>query len=144
MNTGYMNPNKVRIVTIDTKERFMNTTGDESCSFDSFFSSPLNISKNTSVYLSNLFIGGYKICSGRHYYNHDYGGGTYYPKRGSNHLAIARKIITVEKRGITYLAPINPDDITNVNEPKVIMSLVGRYKRRANKIVANVCNGQFP
>ena len=71
MNTGYMNPNKVRIVTIDTKERFMNTTGDESCSFDSFFSSPLNISKNTSVYLSNLFIGGYKICSQPHYYNHD-------------------------------------------------------------------------
>ena len=78
MNTGYMNPNKVRIVTIDTKERFMNTTGDEACSFDSFLSSPLNISKNTNVYLSNLFIGGYKICSGRHYYNHDYGGGNYY------------------------------------------------------------------
>jgi hypothetical protein len=79
MNTGYTNPNKVRIVTIDTKERFMNTTGNEACSFDSFFSSPLNISKNTSVYLSNLFIGGYKICSGRHYYNHDYSGsGNYY------------------------------------------------------------------
>ena len=71
MNTGYRNPNKVRIVTIDTKERFMNTTGDEACSFDSFFSSPLNISKNTNVYLSNLFIGGYKICSQPHYYNHD-------------------------------------------------------------------------
>ena len=73
MNTGYMNPNKVRIVTIDTKERFMNTTGDEACSFDSFLSSPLNISKNTNVYLSNLFIGGYKICSQPHYYNHNHG-----------------------------------------------------------------------
>ena len=69
MNTGYRNPNKVRIVTIDTKERFMNTSGDESCSFDSFFSSPLNISKNTSVYLSNLFIGGYKICPEKAYYD---------------------------------------------------------------------------
>ena len=69
MNTGYMNPNKVRIVTIDTKERFMNTSGDEVCSFDSFFSSPLNISKNTSVYLSNLFIGGYKICPEKAYYD---------------------------------------------------------------------------
>ena len=69
MNTGYRNPNKVRIVTIDTKERFMNTSGDESCSFDSYFSSSLNISKNTSVYLSNLFIGGYKICPEKSYYD---------------------------------------------------------------------------
>ena len=72
-----------------------------------------------------------------------YGGETYYPKRGSNNLAIARKIISLEKRN-TYLSPINPDDINNRNEPKTIMSLVGRYKRRANKIVTNVCNGQFP
>ena len=69
MNTGYKNPNKVRIVTIDTKERFMNTTGDEACSFDSFFSSALNISKDTSVYLSNLFIGGYKINPEKSYYD---------------------------------------------------------------------------
>ena len=69
MNTGYRNPNKVRIVTIDTKERFMNTSGDVSCSFDSFFSSALNISKDTSVYLSNLYIGGYKISSEKTYYD---------------------------------------------------------------------------
>ena len=73
-----------------------------------------------------------------------YGGETYYPKRGSNNLAIARKVIAVEKRGITYLAPINPDDITNVNEPKVIQSLIGRYKRRAKSITENVCGGMFP
>jgi len=69
MNTGYRNPNKVRIVTIDTKGRFNNTTGDQSCTFDSFFSTPLNISKNTNVYLSNLFIGGYKICPQKAYYD---------------------------------------------------------------------------
>ena len=55
MNTGYKNPNKIRIVTIDTKTRF-NVSGDIDCSFDAFFSSALNISKNTNVYLSNLFI----------------------------------------------------------------------------------------
>tara|TARA_B100001094_G_scaffold48846_1_gene44215 strand:- start:407 stop:1009 length:603 start_codon:yes stop_codon:yes gene_type:complete len=68
MNTGYRNPNKVRIVTIDTKTRF-NKTGDIDCSFDAFFSSALNISKDTNVYLSNLFIGGYKICPKPAYYD---------------------------------------------------------------------------
>ena len=68
MNTGYKNPNKVRIVTIDTKTRF-NVSGDIDCSFDAFFSSALNISKNTNVYLSNLFIGGYKISPQKAYYD---------------------------------------------------------------------------
>ncbi len=72
-----------------------------------------------------------------------YGGGTYYPKRGSNHLAIARKIIVTEKRH-TYLTPLNPDDDTNQNDDKTISSLVGRYKRRAKKITENVCEGIFP
>ena len=68
MNTGYKNPNKIRIVTIDTKTRF-NVSGDIDCSFDAFFSSALNISKDTNVYLSNLFIGGYKICPKPAYYD---------------------------------------------------------------------------
>jgi hypothetical protein len=72
-----------------------------------------------------------------------YGGGTHYPKRGSNHLAIARKIIATEKRQ-TYLAPLDPDDDTNENEDKVIASLIGRYKRRAKKTTENVCEGLFP
>ena len=72
-----------------------------------------------------------------------YGGGTNYPKRGSNHLAIARKIIATEKRQ-TYLAPLDPDDDTNENEDKVIASLIGRYKRRAKKTTENVCQGMFP
>ena len=72
-----------------------------------------------------------------------YGGGTHYPKRGSNHLAIARKIIATEKRQ-TYLAPLDPDDDTNENEDKVIASLIGRYKRRAKKTTENVCEGMFP
>jgi hypothetical protein len=73
-----------------------------------------------------------------------YGGETHYPKRGSNHLAIARKIIATEKRTQTYLAPLDPDDETNENDDKVISSLVGRYKRRAKKITENVCEGRFP
>ena len=72
-----------------------------------------------------------------------YGGETYYPKRGSNHLAIARKIIATEKRQ-TYLAPLDPDDDTNENEDKTISSLIGRYKRRAKKTTENVCEGMFP
>ena len=72
-----------------------------------------------------------------------YGGETQYPKRGSNHLAIARKIIATEKRQ-SYLAPLDPDDDTNENEDKVIASLIGRYKRRAKKTTENVCEGSFP
>ena len=72
-----------------------------------------------------------------------YGGGTYYPKRGSNHLSIVRKIIATEKRQ-TYLAPLDPDDDTNENEEKTISSLIGRYKRRAKKTTENVCQGRFP
>ena len=68
---------------------------------------------------------------------------TRYSKRGSNHLAIARKIIATEKRQ-TYLAPLDPDDDTNENEDKVISSLIGRYKRRARKTTENVCDGIFP
>ena len=73
-----------------------------------------------------------------------YGGGTHYPKRGSNNLAIARKIIATERRKQTYLAPLNPDDNTNENDDKVILSLIGRYKRRAKKTTKNVCEGMFP
>ena len=73
-----------------------------------------------------------------------YGGETHYPKRGSNHLAIARKIIATERRQQTYLAPLNPDDDTNENEDKVIASLIGRYKRRGKKTTENVCQGMFP
>ena len=70
-------------------------------------------------------------------------GGTYYPKRGSNNLAIARKIIATENSH-TYLAPLDPDDETNLNEDKTISSLIARYKRRAKKITENVCQGTFP
>ena len=73
-----------------------------------------------------------------------YGGGTHYPKRGSNNLAIARKIIATERRKQTYLAPLSPDDDTNENDGKVISSLIGRYKRRAKKTTENVCEGMFP
>jgi hypothetical protein len=68
---------------------------------------------------------------------------TKYNKRGSNHLAIARKIIATEKRQ-TYLAPLDPDDDTNENEDKTISSLIGRYKRRTKKTTENVCEGKFP
>jgi hypothetical protein len=64
-------------------------------------------------------------------------------KRGSNNLAIARKIIATEKRN-TYLAPLNPDDDTNENDDKAISSLIARYKRRAKQITENVCDGVFP
>ena len=67
-----------------------------------------------------------------------------FSRRGSNHIAIARKIIATEKRKATYLAPLNPDDDSNENEDKVIASLIGRYKRRARKITENVCEGRFP
>ena len=73
-----------------------------------------------------------------------YGGGTYYPKRGSNNLAIARKIIATEKRKQTYLYPLNPDDEYQLNEDKTIQSLIGRYKRRGRTITENVCEGRFP
>jgi hypothetical protein len=87
-----------------------------------------------------------------------YGGETQYPKRGSNHLAIARKIIATEKRQQTYLAPLDPDstymvggdvvlgeiEVEQRNDDKVISSLIGRYKRRAKKTTENVCEGMFP
>ena len=86
-----------------------------------------------------------------------YGGDTHYSKRGSNHLAIARKIIATEKRQ-TYLAPLDPDSVYMVggdiilgpkkveqrNDDKIISSLIGRYKRRATRITENVCEGMFP
>ena len=68
---------------------------------------------------------------------------TSYSKRGSNHLAIARKIIATEKRQ-TYLAPLDPEDDFNENEDKTISSLIGRYKRRAKITTENVCEGMFP
>jgi len=73
-----------------------------------------------------------------------YGGGTSYPKRGSNNLAIARKIIATEKRKGTYLTPLDPDYEFNRNEDKTISSLIGRHKRAAKKITENVCEGNFP
>ena len=86
-----------------------------------------------------------------------YGGDTHYSKRGSNHLAIARKIIATEKRQ-TYLAPLDPDTVCMVggdailgpkkveqrNDDKIISSLNRRYKRRATRITENVCEGMFP
>ena len=72
-----------------------------------------------------------------------YGGETQYPKRGSNHLAIARKIIATEKRK-TYLTSLDPDYEFQRNEDKTISSLIGRYKRRAKKTTENVCEGMFP
>ena len=69
-------------------------------------------------------------------------GGTYYPKRGSNSLAIARKIIATEKRN-TYLASLDPDDEFNENDDKAILGLVARYKRRAKKTNENVCQGKI-
>ena len=36
------------------------------------------------------------------------------------------------------------DDDSNLNEDKVIASLIGRCKRRAKKITMNVCEGMFP
>jgi hypothetical protein len=51
---------------------------------------------------------------------------------------------TTERRKQTYLAPLNPDDNTNENDDKVILSLIGRYKRRAKKTTKNVCEGMFP
>ena len=68
---------------------------------------------------------------------------TRYSKRGSNHLAIARKIIATEKRQ-TYLAPLDLVDDFNLNEDKTISSLIGRYNRRAKKTTENVCEGLFP
>ena len=65
-------------------------------------------------------------------------------KRGSNNIAIARKIIATEKRKQTYLLPLDPDSDLNTNEHQTIASLIGRYKRRAKKIVENVCEGNFP
>ena len=67
-----------------------------------------------------------------------------FKRRGSNHIAIARKIIATEKRQETYLVPLDPDDDSNINEDKTIASLIGRYKRRAKKITENVCEGNFP
>jgi len=67
-----------------------------------------------------------------------------YRKRGSNNLGIARKIIASETRRGTYLAPLNPDDDTNINTDKEISSLIGRYKLRAKKMTENVCEGRFP
>ena len=72
-----------------------------------------------------------------------YGGGTSYPKRGSNNLAIARKIIATEKRQ-TYLTPLDPDYEFNRNEDRTISSLISRYKRTAKKTTENVCEGMFP
>ena len=65
-----------------------------------------------------------------------YGGGTYYPKRESNHLA-------TEKRQ-AYIAPIDPNDDTNENNYKTIASLIGRYKRRAKRTTENVWEEIFP
>ena len=65
-------------------------------------------------------------------------------KRGSNHIAIARKVIATEKRQQTYLLPLDPDSNHNFNEHKTIASLIGRYKRAAKKTTENVCEGVFP
>ena len=67
-----------------------------------------------------------------------------FSRRGSNHIAIARKIIATEKRKETYLVPLDPDDDSNENEDQVIASLIGRYKRRVKKTTENVCEGMFP
>ena len=91
-----------------------------------------------------------------------YGDGVKIPKRGGNHLAIARKIIATEKRPQTYLAPLDPDAtivnratkedglegsddiLLQRNDDKIVSSLIGRYKRRAKKTIENVCQGKFP
>ena len=91
-----------------------------------------------------------------------YGDGVKIPKRGGNHLAIARKIIATQKRPQTYLAPLDPDAtivnratkedglegsddiLLQRNDDKIVSSLVGRYKRKAKKTTGNVCQGKFP
>jgi hypothetical protein len=62
-------------------------------------------------------------------------------RRGGKTLAIARKVIQLEKRKATPLWGINPDEALLEQE---VQSRVGRYLRNANKILANVCEGRFP
>ena len=68
-----------------------------------------------------------------------------FPRRGGKTLAIARKVIQIEKRKATPLWQIDPDagagDGRIENE---FQSSVGRYLRRAKKIIENVCEGNFP
>jgi hypothetical protein len=66
-------------------------------------------------------------------------------RRGGRNLAIARKVIQLEKRKATPLWGINLEagEEQGLIEQEV-QSRVGRHLRNANKILANVCEGRFP
>jgi hypothetical protein len=67
------------------------------------------------------------------------------PRRGGRTLAIARKVIALEKRKATPLWGINPDsDSRDGIIEQEVQSKVGRYMRNAKKILGNVCEGHFP
>jgi len=67
-------------------------------------------------------------------------------RRGGRTLAIARKVISLEKRKATPLWQINPDADTRDGGglEQEVQSKVGRYMRNAKKILGNVCEGHFP
>ena len=68
------------------------------------------------------------------------------PRKGSNSLAIARRLKATEKRRATPIAAIDPDYIPKEGDSNetTVQSLVSRYMRAAKKTLANVCKGQFP
>ena len=61
LSTHYRSAYETMNITIDSKDAFTSTTGDEECSFVCKLSEPVHLTENTEIFLSSLHIGGYKI-----------------------------------------------------------------------------------
>lgn len=68
------------------------------------------------------------------------------PRKGSNSLAIAKRLIATERRKATPLAGIDPDysSLKGGKEESQVQSVISRYMRSAKKTLENVCVGKFP
>uniref|UniRef100_A0A6C0KEF8 Uncharacterized protein n=1 Tax=viral metagenome TaxID=1070528 RepID=A0A6C0KEF8_9ZZZZ len=61
MSTHFRSTYETTNITIDSKDAFTSTIGDEECSFVCKLSEPINLTETTEVYLNSIHIGGYKI-----------------------------------------------------------------------------------
>ena len=65
LNSQYVTNRNTRMVNIDTRGKFTGSTTE--CKFTAKFMETLNISKPTDIYLTSIYIGGYK--TGSNYYD---------------------------------------------------------------------------
>ena len=52
---------ETRVIIVDSKDALTGTAGDDPCQFTARLSEQINLTSASEIYLSSIYIGGYKI-----------------------------------------------------------------------------------